>query len=382
MLEQLLQQREERLLRPMKVLEHDRPGCRTETRREISRHAERELAAPLVRRELARQSAFVGQRERRQLPRDRPSLLLVEPRHPGNPRLDLRSRCVARIRRGDRRLAADELLERSVGDRVAVGKTCRARHRLVRIEAAQELHRDSGLSDPGLAIDGDKVRPSGGGDTRVDLAQETQLGVAADEWTEVWQRTGKHRAQDLESGRRLDLSHALRLDQPWRVVLNAVARDLAGHRSDEDLAGLRVLLETRGDDDGAAGHEELRPFHIAGHDLAGVDPDAKGEPRAPLAARGHLRAQGDRRAHGAFGVILVRDRHPKHRHHGIADEFLDRRTVGDEDLARPGKRAREGRAEHLGVIRASRAARIDDVRKQDGYDLPFLRHGPSLEARG
>jgi len=37
--------------------------------------------------------------------------------------------------------------------------------------------------------------------------------------------------------------------------------------------------------------------------------------------------QVERCAHSALGVVLLRDRRPPHRHHGIADELLDGAAV-------------------------------------------------------
>ena len=71
----------------------------------------------------------------------------------------------------------------------------------------------------------------------------------------------------------------------------------------------------------------------------------------------------------------------EHRHNSVADEFLDGRAVRHKDLSRPGERVRERLTDYFGVIRAGRAARIDDVREQDGHDLPFLRHVPESRSR-
>ena len=77
----------------------------------------------------------------------------------------------------------------------------------------------------------------------------------------------------------------------------------------------------------------------------------------------------------------MRGGHAEDGHDRITYEFLDGRTVGDQDFPRSREHARECRAEHFGVIRTGRSARIDDVREQDGHNLPFLRHAPSLGAR-
>ena len=48
-------------------------------------------------------------------------------------------------------------------------------------------------------------------------------------------------------------------------------------------------------------------------------------PRRPIAV-----ADRERRADGALGIVLVRDRRAEERHHRVADELLDRAAVALE----------------------------------------------------
>ena len=86
-------------------------------------------------------------------------------------------------------------------------------------------------------------------------------------------------------GRRdLDQTHPLCLDGADRPVVHAATRDLSRHRTDEDLAVLRHLLESCRDDHRLTGDEELGSLAIAGHDLAGIDADAEREAGSSILA--------------------------------------------------------------------------------------------------
>src|SRR5207248_1441983 len=121
--------------------------------------------------------------------------------------------------------------------------------------------------------------------------------------------------------------------------------------ADQDLAWKRRLLEPGGDVDGIPGGERAA---VVRHDLAGVDSHADLElgPElfAELAAQaGEARAELVRRARRPQRVVLVDDRDPEHRHHGVADEFLDRPAVTLEHLARGREIAFHYPAERLRV---------------------------------
>src|SRR5205085_6577889 len=102
----------------------------------------------------------IGESEGRELARDGPRLEVVEALHPRDARLDLRAGFIAPVRRCDRGLAADELLQRPVGDRVSVRQTGSARDRLRRVEAPQEFEGDARLAHARVSIDGYEMRPT------------------------------------------------------------------------------------------------------------------------------------------------------------------------------------------------------------------------------
>ena len=115
---------------------------------------------------------------------------------------------------------------------------------------------------------------------------------------------------------RLDLLH-----------LDRVAHERERRRAEQDLAGLRRLLEPGGDVDGVA---RRQPLLGACDHLAGVDADPSLD--VELGKRiAHLR----RRTHRPQRVVLVRDRHAEHGHHGVSDELLHRAAVRLDNSLHP-----------------------------------------------
>ena len=84
MLEELLEQREERLLCPVQILEHDRARRVAEPSFEISSHTDGELTPPRVRRQLGLRCIRVRERQCREFPGDRSRLQFVQASHPGD----------------------------------------------------------------------------------------------------------------------------------------------------------------------------------------------------------------------------------------------------------------------------------------------------------
>ena len=84
------------------------------------------------------------------------------------------------------------------------------------------------------------------------------------------------------------------------------------------------------------------------------------------------RDQLERGAHGALGVVLLRDRRAPHGHHGVADELLDRAAVAlDRSCARV-EVAGEQLARVLRIAALGRGREADEVGEEDG-DEPALR---------
>jgi len=194
----------------MQILENDRPRGGAEPSLEVSRHPDGELASSRIGGQLRLRSVRVSQRERGQLPRDRSRFGLVEAFHAGDARLDLGARRITSIGRRDRGLPADQLLQRPVRDRVSVWKAGRARDRLGRVQATEELERDPCLTHARVAIDRDEMWSTSGRDTPVHVVEQPHLRFAPDERT---RRVPGGCARSPEALRRgdLDRPHAFRL---------------------------------------------------------------------------------------------------------------------------------------------------------------------------
>ena len=116
------------------------------------------------------------------------------------------------------------------------------------------------------------------------------------------------------------------------------------------------------------------PATVPTEHLAGVDADPHaqlvgGMLLAEVAQRGLHR---QRRADGAVGVVLVRDRRPEQRHDRVAEHLVDDAAVGLD----VGDEQREGGVDQaldlFGVAAFGDRREADDVGEQHGDDPPFL----------
>ena len=153
------------------------------------------------------------------------------------------------------------------------------------------------------------------------------------------------------------LAFSLQRDRLALLELEAVHRQSSRRLADQHLAERCGRLEPlRGVH--RIADDRVRPLHVAGeqtrHDLAGVHADAKRQTH-PVFAIEVVIEPDDRRLHRkrredrALGVVLVRDRRTEHRHHRVADVFVDRALV-PLDLPRERTEVRaEDPAQLLGV---------------------------------
>ena len=181
---------------------------------------------------------------------------------------------------------------------------------------------------------------------RVDLARGGRPAATVSRCGDGSSERGSSATQQ-GTGSRLPLASigVVRLEHD--LPLGRAERRLA----DEHAVDRRGRLQPRGGvDDVARDHALTRERLRAERDerLAGVDADADVQ---VLAALGDRVAHGERGAHGALGVVLVRRRRAEHRHHGVADELLDRAAE-----------ALEHRAQRL-VVRRERAAHVLHVER-------------------
>ncbi len=189
----------------------------------------------------------------------------------------------------------------------------------------------------------------------------------------------RRRDVDADAAARLErlpgldgLGLALRLHRLGGPVVDRVAGRAPGRLADEDAVDRRVRLEPRRRVDDVAGDHALallRPRAERDERLPGVDADAELE--LGLLVEDPV-ADGERRADGALGVVLVRDGSAEDRHHGVADELLDGAAEALELVAQAGVVRAEQRAHLLGVHLLSARGEADEVGEEDGDDLAFL----------
>ena len=145
-----------------------------------------------------------------------------------------------------------------------------------------------------------------------------------------------------------------------------------GDRPDQDLAAAGRLLESLRRVDRVTRDERRRL--VAGHDLAGVDPD-------PDPQLGHLTRPGTRSAarrplhvergpHRAQRVVLVGARQAEHRHHRVADELLHRAAVPSTAVRISSYHEPMQLAQRLGIEPLAERGRIGQVAEEDADRLP------------
>ena len=121
---------------------------------------------------------------------------------------------------------------------------------------------------------------------------------------------------------------------------HGVANQAVGRLPKQDLRLGCRLLQTGRDVHGVAGHQSLAGARVAGDDLAGIHAGAVDEHHSLATLELEVDAlQGllhvGRRADRPQRVVLVSGGQPEDRHHGIADELLDRAAVPLEAFASP-----------------------------------------------
>jgi hypothetical protein len=177
-----------------------------------------------------------------------------------------------------------------------------------------------------------------------------------------------------------------------RACVYAIAHQAVRLATEQDLAWLRSLLQPCRNVDRITGRDRLPRRGIAGHHLAGVDPDPGFEPDAP--ARVELVVETDQRAphlvggpHRAEGIVLVQHGNTEDGHHGVADELLDRASVPFQHGAHLVEIAQHHAPQSLGFDVLAEVREARHITEHDGYRLPdqrltsCSRHVPSLGRR-
>ena len=173
------------------------------------------------------------------------------------------------------------------------------------------------------------------------------------------------------------LGLALQLERRELLNLDRVTHELMGVLPDQDLVGGGSLLEPRGDVDRIADHEPVARHGAPRHQLARVHPGAVREPHAPallelpiqvLETLLHIR----RGANGSQRVVLADPRNPEHRHHGVAEELVDRAAVPLDRLAHLVEVRGDELTERLRVDGLTKRGRPLQVAEHDRHRLAHL----------
>ena len=199
-----------------------------------------------------------------------------------------------------------------------------------------------------------------------------QRAAASSSRTTAWRSGGLDREPDLDG-----LLAASRVEFASGFEVDRLRRERVGGVSYEDAAWRGRTLQTRCGVDDVAHRGVLGACQRADQDLAGVDADAHADPRAagqPRCAdevsQRCLHAQ--RGAHGAFGVVLVRDRRAEQREDAVAEDLVDpaaeRRDVVDEQLEARVDQPLDG----LRIAMFSQCCEPDQIGEQHGGDPPLL----------
>ena len=156
-----------------------------------------------------------------------------------------------------------------------------------------------------------------------------------------------------------------------------VADEPVGRLADHDLAGLRALLEPRGDVDHVAGGERAAGRVVAGDDLAGVDAGARVEAEPVVADElvvhdRERRTRLDGRPDRAERVVLVQDGKAEDGDERVAGELLERAAVPRDDGRDLAEVAREDPPHRLRVEPLAERGRAGDVDEEDGDGPPRL----------
>ena len=144
---------------------------------------------------------------------------------------------------------------------------------------------------------------------------------------------------------------------------------------------VRALFEPRGHVDRIARHHRLSRSRVGGReDLAGVHAgsDLERHAEAALEIRVDLdepfaHPQGS--PEGSRRVVLMCGRHAERRHHGIADELLDRPALRLDLLPHRSEVRPEHLLESLRVQAFAEARRARHIREQDRHHAPVLTGG-------
>ena len=376
---QVVDEVEQAVVGPVQILEHEHERPLLGQRLEQAPPGRERLVAAVA-RVLARRAET---NERAQETADPAALRLVGEDVVEHGR-ELRLGGVERVALEDPGVRLHDLAERPVAQALAVGQRAALPppdQLRVTVDELEELADEPALADPGHARQGHELRLEIAAAAIERLGQEADLALAPDE-----RGTGALLEVEPEArARRERLPHHDRLALPFcgdrlrLAVVDHVARRAIGCLRDEDAVDGGGRLEARRRVDhvarshalalGRAGAE--RDQRLArGH----RDPDLEVEHRIGLVQLADRVADRERGADGPLRVVLVSDRRSEERHHGVADELLDRAAVALDLLAKPRVVRGQRGTDVLRVELLGPAGEADEVGEQHADDLPLVPH--------
>ena len=335
---------------------------------------------------------FGAQADQRRQPRLQPFALRGILDHGLDGRAELLGSLLGTVRFENARLALHDLPERPEGDALAVGRTPSLPPeddlRLV-VDEGPKLRDEPALADtrlPGHRDELDRRLPQR---SRVRLLEQGEIVLAPDE-----RRLRGLDEVDAEPRPEIDrppdrdrLGLAFDRDRLELLVVDGVARRAVRDLADDDTADGSNLLQARGRVDDIAGNHALAFLRASAerdYGLAGIDCRPHGELglRMGLVQLGDRVEDPQRRQDGSLRVVLVRDRGTEDRHHGVADELLDRAPAALDLLLQPCVIGAQARPDVLGIGAVRTLSEADQVDEEDGDDLALLLGRRRASERG
>ena len=257
---------------------------------------------------------------------------------------------------------------------LAVGPAPAGAVRIGPVDPLQPGPHQPGLTDTGLAVDGQQHRALRRRGERA--VQRVEFPLAADErQVEAAQQRRVVGADAEQPVRRQRCLDPLERQRPDRFDPGRAADRPPGERSDEDLVRPGVLFQPGRDVHGVAGHQRLPAGHVGpGHRRPGVHADPHPQPHAEFGGQVVVEP-GDRVAGGEGGgrgpprVVLVHDGDAEDGHHRVADELLDGAAALLDRGPDHREVAQDDRAQRLRVERLGQRRRPDEVAEDDGDEL-------------
>ena len=285
-------------------------------------------------------------------------------------RLQLRHCVIRTVALADATCLLNHLRKRPERDPLAIGKAAPAEDRRPLTETGEELVSEPRLADPGCTDDRNEAAALLR-DASLERPLELGKGVlAADEGSlqpRCWFRHRRDADQSVRGDRILlpfqpHRRHELGFDRP--------AHEPERRLPEQDLAWLGALLQTGRNVRRVARHEVALGEVALSSDLACIDPGPRRQDD-PVALLEVLVQTRQRLSHldsgsdGAQCVVLVELRQAVHRHDGIAYELGERAAVSLDDRFDALEVVRQDVRERFWVEPLAQTCRVDDVGEED-----------------